>query len=116
MTVAQDILGGRAAVLLALLDGPARATSLHDRIRERAGDLVVVTDGACRKALACLVRDGLVAPLEIVGTIAGYELTERGRREAGDLRTAALALARPMSAVKIAAPHESKPVWHPATA
>lgn len=108
MTAAQDILGGRAAVLLALLDGPARATSLHDRIRCRAGTLVAVTDGACRKALACLVRDGLVAPLEIVGTVAGFELTRAGRIEAEGLRAACLALAKPMPAVKIVAAPESK--------
>ena len=108
MTAAQDILGGRAAVLLALLDGPARATSLHDRIRARAGVVVVVTDGACRQALACLERDGLVAECVIVGTRVGFELTTAGRVEAEGLRTACLALARPMMAVKIAAPRESK--------
>jgi hypothetical protein len=42
MTAAQDILGGRAAVLLALLDGPARAVTLHDRIRARVGKLLAV--------------------------------------------------------------------------
>lgn len=97
MSAAQDILGGRAAVLLALLDGPARAVTLHDRIRARAGRTVVVTDGACRKALACLERDGLAAPLEIVGSNAGFELTAAGRTEALALRAAALALARPMT-------------------
>ena len=108
MTTAQDILGGRAAVLLALLDGPARATSLHDRIRGRAGALVVVTDGACRKAMACLERDGLIAECVLVGTRVGFELTSAGRVEAEGLRAACLALARPMSAVKIVAPRESK--------
>jgi hypothetical protein len=97
LSAAQDILGGRAAVLLALLDGPARAVTLHDRIRARAGRTVVVTDGACRKALACLERDGLAAPLEIVGSNAGFELTAAGRTEALALRAAALALARPMT-------------------
>lgn len=108
MTAAQDILGGRAAVLLALLDGPARATSLHDRIRARAGAVVAVTDGACRKALACLARDGLVVECVIVGTRVGFELSAAGRVEAEGLRAACLALARPMMAVKIAAPRESK--------
>jgi DNA-binding PadR family transcriptional regulator len=100
--IAQDVLGGRAAVLLALLDGPARATTLHDRIRERAGKVVVVTDGACRKALACLARDGLVEPWTIVGATLGYQLTKRGEVEAHALRTACLALARPMPAVRLA--------------
>ena len=100
--IAQDVLGGRAAVLLALLDGPARATTLHDRIRERVGKVVVVTDGACRKALACLERDGLVTACEICGKVVGFELTGRGLVEAHALRTACLALARPMAAVRLA--------------
>ena len=108
MTAAQDILGGRAAVLLALLDGPARAVTLHDRIRRRAGSLVAVTDGACRKALACLERDGLVAPLILVGASAGFELTPAGQAQAEALRSAALALARPMSPVKIVGTHTSR--------
>jgi DNA-binding PadR family transcriptional regulator len=108
MTAAQTILGGRAAVLLTLLDGPARAVTLHDRIRARAGSAVAVTDGACRKALACLERDGLVAPLMIVGASTGFELTPAGRTEAELLRAAALALARPMAPVKIVEPLTSR--------
>ena len=105
MTTAQDILGGRAAVLLALLDGPARATTLHDRIRERMRGCianVTVTDGACRKALACLERDGLATRLLICSKAVGYELTPAGRAEANLLRAACLALATPMPAVKLA--------------
>ena len=108
--IAQDVLGGRAAVLLALLDGPARATTLHDRIRERMqGRLadVVVTDGACRKALACLERDGLVEPLLICSKDVGRQLTARGLVEARALRSACLALASIMSAVKLVSPPAS---------
>jgi uncharacterized metal-binding protein len=100
MSAAQDYLGGRVAVLLALLDGPARAVTLHDRIRARAGRAVVVTDGACRVALRCLERDGLAAPLVLVGSSAGFELTSAGRIEAEELRAAALALARPTFAAE----------------
>lgn len=108
MTAAQTILGGRAAVLLTLLDGPARAVTIHDRIRGRVGKALAVTDGACRRALACLERDGLVAPLVLVGASAGFELTPAGRGEAEALRSAALALARPMSPVKIVETHTSR--------
>lgn len=100
--IAQDVLGGRVAVLLALLDGPASAPGLHDRIRSRVGKVVAVTDGACRKALACLERDGLVEPWIIVGTRCGFQLTARGEVEASALRTAALALARPMKIAALA--------------
>ena len=103
MTAAQEHLGGRAAVLLALLDGPARAVTLHDRIRARVGKLLAVTDGACRKALACLERDGLVAPLILVGASAGFELTPAGQVQAEALRSAALALARPMNLAAVPA-------------
>lgn len=102
--IAQDVLGGRAAVLLVLLDGPARATTLHDRIRERTAGRIVVTDGACRKALACLTRDGHVTPCEIVGRIVGHELTASGIAEARALRSACLALASIMPAVKLVSP------------
>jgi hypothetical protein len=44
----------------------------------------------------------------LVGTRVGFELTAAGRVEAEGLRTACLALARPMQAVKIVAPRESK--------
>lgn len=98
---AQDVLGGRVAVLLAMLDGPARATTLHDRIRERVGRRIAVTDGACRKALACLERDGLVEPLEICGKVVGRQLSARGRIEALLLRDVALALATPMLAARL---------------
>ena len=46
--IAQDVLGGRVAVLLVLLDGPASAPGLHDRIRQRVGKMVAVTDGGGR--------------------------------------------------------------------
>lgn len=101
MTAAQAHLGGRVAVLLTLLDGPARAVTLHDRIRSRVGKLLSVTDGACRRALTCLERDGLVTSVEIVGYRMGYELTAQGRREAEALRAAALALARPVNLVAV---------------
>lgn len=92
-TGTQDVLGGRTAVLLVLLDGPGWGSVLRDRVRRRSGGAVDITDGAMALVVARLRAQGLVEHEEVVGTAVGFRLTAEGCELAAGLRAAMLGLA-----------------------
>jgi DNA-binding PadR family transcriptional regulator len=89
----QDVLGGRVAVLLVLLDGPGWGSVLRERVKRRSGGAVDITDGAMALVVARLRAQGLVEHETLLGVPVGFQLTAAGRELAAGLRAAMLGLA-----------------------
>ena len=92
----QDVLGGRVAVLLVLLDGPGWGSVLRERVKRRSGGAVDITDGAMALVIGRLRQQGLVEHEVLLGVPVGFQLTAAGRELAAGLRAAMLGLAGAM--------------------
>lgn len=71
----------RAAVLVALIDGPAHGYEIMRRLGERSGGMWRPSPGSVYPILQMLEDEGLVRVAEAEGRRA-YELTDEGRAEA----------------------------------
>ena len=96
------LIGTRAALLQALVDGDSYGLELIDIVRERTGGAVVLLQGAVYPALRALERKGLVEshPGEARPERGGrprryYRLTAEGARAAQEQRRTLLGLLQP---------------------